>query len=450
MRQKLSHDLEDGWKVEWESVVLNGRERDEKVWRDPAAPGKRLVGDAQALTHVKMRLAAATVQRRAAAEAAAKMAADAKAAEEASAASVAALAAKVAVTNDPNAMVSLGAQMEAARADLQEKREWAACRRRSGDGAGESRDFQPAVAQARVRRRRDSRGQTQTRERERWDVRRPGAALDDGGHPGRGARFPRGFRPAPGGRRFEPCGARARDARRVLRQASASVHVHARGPRGGGAPAARGARIRGDGRASRPGVARAALRAQQRQGGNLADREYKRFFSPGGKRFESAGAIVAHVLDFKRRSVAVEGEAAKSPEQVEQERIEDEAFSKEEAAARRELIKQVFEETGVMLGANWRVAMERSWSATKRKLVGRMRFFAPDAKKFSSKADVVEHVERQVRSGKLKRHSAPTRPRAAAAPISARLARGQATSTSATARRKPPRSSPSAPRKSPG
>ena len=25
--------------------------------------------------------------------------------------------------------------------------------------------------------------------------------------------------------------------------------------------------------------------------GNLADREYKRFFSPGGKRFESAGAI---------------------------------------------------------------------------------------------------------------------------------------------------------------
>ena len=53
--------------------------------------------------------------------------------------------------------------------------------------------------------------------------------------------------------------------------------------------------------------------------GNLADREYKRFFSPGGKRFESAGAIVAHVLDFKRRSVAVEGEAAKSPEQVEQE-----------------------------------------------------------------------------------------------------------------------------------
>ena len=131
------------------------------------------------------------------------------------------------------------------------------------------------------------------------------------------------------------------------------------------------------------------------------------------------------MLDFKRRSVAVEGEAAKSPEQVEQERIEDEAFSKEEAAARRELIKQVFEETGVMLGANWRVAMERSWSATKRKLVGRMRFFAPDAKKFSSKADVVEHVERQVRSGKLKRHSAPTRPRAAAAPISARLARSQ-------------------------
>ena len=141
------------------------------------------------------------------------------------------------------------------------------CRRRSGDGAGESRDFQPAVAQARVRRRRDSRGQTQTRERERWDVRRPGAALDDGGHPRRGARFPRGFRPAPGGRRFEPCGPRARDARRVLRQASASVHVHARGPRGGGAPATRGARIRGDGRASRPGVARAALRAQQRQGG---------------------------------------------------------------------------------------------------------------------------------------------------------------------------------------
>jgi hypothetical protein len=98
VRQKLCHDLEDGWKVEWETTVLNGRERDEKVWRDPAAPGKRLVGDAQALTHVKMRLAAATVQRRAAAEAAAKMAADAKAAEEMAAASVAALAAEVAST----------------------------------------------------------------------------------------------------------------------------------------------------------------------------------------------------------------------------------------------------------------------------------------------------------------------------------------------------------------
>ena len=38
VRQKLSHDLEEGWTVTWEPDVSNGRERDEKVWRDPAAP----------------------------------------------------------------------------------------------------------------------------------------------------------------------------------------------------------------------------------------------------------------------------------------------------------------------------------------------------------------------------------------------------------------------------
>jgi hypothetical protein len=75
--------------------------------------------------------------------------------------------------------------------------------------------------------------------------------------------------------------------------------------------------------------------------GNIADREYKRFFSPGGKRFESAGAIVSHVLDFKKRAICVEGEATKSPEQLETERVEDEQFTAQEAAARRELIKQV-------------------------------------------------------------------------------------------------------------
>ena len=426
VRQKLSHDLEDGWKVEWESVVLNGRERDEKVWRDPAAPGKRLVGDAQALTHVKMRLAAATVQRRAAAEAAAKMAADAKAAEEASAASVAALAAKVAVTNDPNAMVSLGAQMEAARADLQEKREWAAFAAAEAETArgkvaisnlqSPKRGFGVGATPAGKHRRVSANGGTfAVPALPSTTAVTPGAARVSlgGSAPHQavgGSNLAARARATPGASSGKPLplsmftpADREEEARRQLVE-----RVYAE----------TGVRLGPEWRV------RLSVHSNGKEG-NLADREYKRFFSPGGKRFESAGAIVAHVLDFKRRSVAVEGEAAKSPEQVEQERIEDEAFSKEEAAARRELIKQVFEETGVMLGANWRVAMERSWSATKRKLVGRMRFFAPDAKKFSSKADVVEHVERQVRSGKLKRHSAPTRPRAAAAPISARLARSQ-------------------------
>ena len=426
VRQKLSHDLEDGWKVEWEPTVLNGRERDEKVWRDPAAPGKRLVGDAQALTHVKMRLAAATVQRRAAAEAAAKMAADAKKAEEAASANVAALAAKVAVTGDPNAMVSLGAQMEAARADLQEKREWAAFAAAEAETArgkvaisnlqSPKRGFGVGATPAGKHRRVSANGGTfAVPALPSTAAVTPGAArVSLGGsapHQAVGGSNPAArARATPGASSGKPLSLsmftpadREEEARRQLVE-----RVYAE----------TGVRLGPEWRV------RLSVHSNGKEG-NLADREYKRFFSPGGKRFESAGAIVAHVLDFKRRSVAVEGEAAKSPEQVEQERIEDEAFSKEEAAARRELIKQVFEETGVMLGANWRVAMERSWSATKRKLVGRMRFFAPDAKKFSSKADVVEHVERQVRSGKLKRHSAPTRPRVAAAPISARLARSQ-------------------------
>ena len=423
VRQKLCHDLEDGWKVEWETTVLNGRERDEKVWRDPAAPGKRLVGDAQALTHIKMRLAAATVQRRAAAEAAAKMAADAKAAEEMAAASVAALAAEVAATGDPSAMVALGAKMEAARADLQEKREWAAFAAAEAETArmkvanpnlpSPKRGFGVGATPAGKNRRASANAGTfavpappsTTAATPRGDAgvlfKQTHAQTVGGSNPA----YPRSTPGASSGKpvslsMFTPAD-REEEARRQLVE-----RVYAE----------TGVRLGPEWRV------RLSVHSNGKEG-NLADREYKRFFSPGGKRFESAGAIVAHVLDFKKRAMAVEGEAAKSPEQVEAERVEDEEFSKQEAAARRELIKQVFEETGVMLGANWRVAMERSWSATKRKLVGRMRFFAPDAKKFSSKADVVEHVERQVRSGKLKRHSAPTRPRAAAAPISARLAR---------------------------
>ena len=425
VRQKLHHDLEEGWTVAWEPAVVNGRERDEKVWRDPAAPGKRLVGDAQALTHVKMRLAAATVQRRAAAEAATKMAADAKAAEETAAARVASLAAAVAATGDPSAMVSLGADMEAARADLQEKREWAAF------AAAEAETARAKIANPNSSvlspRRGFGVGATPSGKRDRRAsanagtfavpappsthaaAATPGAARVSVSAAGGSNPAARLFsRATPGASSGKPASAsmstpesREEEARRQLVE-----RVYAE----------TGVRLGPEWRV------RLSVHSNGKEG-NLADREYKRFFSPGGKRFESAGAIVAHVLDFKKRAMAVEGEAAKSPEQVEAERVEDEEFSKQEAAARRELIKQVFEETGVMLGANWRVAMERSWSATKRKLVGRMRFFAPDAKKFSSKADVVEHVERQVRSGKLKRHSAPTRPRAAAAPISARLAR---------------------------
>ena len=98
MEMKLDHELEDGWRVEWEPGA-NGRE--EKVYYDPAAPGKKLLGDAMALTHVKMRLAALAVQQRAAAEAAAKMAADAKGEERAAAEAYAAVAAKIAVSSGP-------------------------------------------------------------------------------------------------------------------------------------------------------------------------------------------------------------------------------------------------------------------------------------------------------------------------------------------------------------
>ena len=122
MEMKLDHELEDGWRVEWEPGA-NGRE--EKVYYDPAAPGKKLLGDAMALTHVKMRLAALAVQQRAAAEAAAKMAADAKGEERAAAEAYAAVAAKIAVSSDPATMVQLGAEMDAARDALRQKSEWA-------------------------------------------------------------------------------------------------------------------------------------------------------------------------------------------------------------------------------------------------------------------------------------------------------------------------------------
>lgn len=416
IRAKLNHDLEDGWRCEWETIVRNGRELSEKVWRDPLAPGKRLAGDAQAMTHVKMRLAAATVQRRAAAEAATKMAADAKQAEEKANQNIKRIGELVAKISDPEKQLALGVEMEAARADLAEKREWCVFAHAEAD-----------VARKKI---------------QNPNLQSPKRAFGVGGTPmGNGTKAHHQYRNLSHGGFQVP----------ALPSASVKTTPGARGlaltnPRS--TPSASGAALSlsmftpadREEEARRQLVERVYAETGVRLGpewrvklsvhsngkeGNIADRAYKRFFSPGGKRFESAGAIVAHVLDFKKRAMSVEGEAAKSPEQLEEERVEDEEFSKQEAAARRELIKQVFEETGVMLGANWRVSMERSWSTTKRKMVGRMRFFAPDAKKFSSKADVVEHVERQVRSGKLKRHSAPSRPRSQAAPISAKLLRNQ-------------------------
>ena len=46
------HELEDGWRVEWEEAGRRG----EKVFYDPMAPGTKLRGEAAALTHVKNRL----------------------------------------------------------------------------------------------------------------------------------------------------------------------------------------------------------------------------------------------------------------------------------------------------------------------------------------------------------------------------------------------------------
>ena len=376
MEMKLDHELEEGWRVEWEPGA-NGRE--EKVYYDPAAPGKRLLGDAMALTHVKMRLAALAVQLRAAAEAAAKMATDAKAEERAAAEAYAAVAAQIAVSSDPATMVQLGAAMDAARDALRQKSEWAVFAAEQATAAAQK--LSPAER----------------------------AKLAAGQSSGSGS------------------GSGSDAARALPAPASASVPALP-APKAASTP---GTATKTPVGASKEERARVELveRVYSETGVRLgpdwqvtyrpkSDGTFHRYiFSPGGKRFLSGTALVNHVKDFKARAMAVEGEAIKSPEQIERERIEDEEFSKEEATARRELLKQVFDETGVMLGANWRVSMERSWSTAKRRMVGRMRFFAPapENKKFSSKADVVDFVERQVRRGKLRRHSAPKRPRGVSA-----------------------------------
>ena len=376
MEMKLDHELEEGWRVEWEPGA-NGRE--EKVYYDPAAPGKKLLGDAMALTHVKMRLAALAVQLRAAAEAAAKMATDAKAEERAAAEAYAAVAAQIAVSSDPATMVQLGAAMDAARDALRQKSEWAVFA--AEQAAAAAQKLSPAER----------------------------AKLAAGQSSGSGS------------------GSGSDAARALPAPASASVPALP-APKAASTP---GTATKTPVGASKEERARVELveRVYSETGVRLgpdwqvtyrpkSDGTFHRYiFSPGGKRFLSGTALVNHVKDFKARAMAVEGEAIKSPEQIERERIEDEEFSKEEATARRELLKQVFDETGVMLGANWRVSMERSWSTAKRRMVGRMRFFAPapENKKFSSKADVVDFVERQVRRGKLRRHSAPKRPRGVSA-----------------------------------
>ena len=363
MEMKLDHELEDGWRVEWEPGA-NGRE--EKVYYDPAAPGKKLLGDAMALTHVKMRLAALAVQQRAAAEAAAKMAADAKGEERAAAEAYAAVAAKIAVSSDAATMVRLGAEMDAARDALRQKSEWAVF---AAEQAASAAQKLPPAERAKLGSGSESVPALPAPEA----ATTPGTATKS----------------TPGTATKTPVGATKEERARM--ELVERVYGET------------GVRLGPDWRVTyRP----------------KSDGSFHRFiFSPGGKKFLSGTALVNHVKDFKARAMAVEGEAVKSPEQMERERIEDEEFSKEEATARRELLKQVFDETGVMLGANWRVSMERSWSAAKRRMVGRMRFFAPgpENKKFSSKADVVDFVERQVRRGKLKRHSAPKRPRGVSA-----------------------------------
>ena len=319
-----------------------------------------------ALTHVKMRLAALAVQQRAAAEAAAKMAADAKGEERAAAEAYAAV---------PSPRKSPSPRTR--RRWSNSARRWTPRETRSGKN--------PSGPSSPRNRRRRRRGSLPPAERAiaRFGVRRRCSRASASGV----GVCPRARAPAstPGTATKTPVGATKEERARV--ELVERVYGET------------GVRLGPDWRVTyRP----------------KSDGSFHRFiFSPGGKKFLSGTALVNHVKDFKARAMAVEGEAVKSPEQMERERIEDEEFSKEEATARRELLKQVFDETGVMLGANWRVSMERSWSAAKRRMVGRMRFFAPgpENKKFSSKADVVDFVERQVRRGKSPTLGAQTTPR---------------------------------------
>jgi len=358
VKAKLAHDLEDGWSVTWETSNANGRDRDEKVWRDPLAPQKRLVGDAQALTHVKMRLAAATVQRRAAAVAATKMAADAKTAEEKCEVSFGKLAAEVTKTSDPAAMLVLSQKMETARADLSEKREWALFAQQEADTAL-SKIAAPANLVSPKRSLGVGATPLETAGKSR-DYRR-------NSHNFTVPQLPSAVAASPGGSRgvLVLTGPKGKGLSQSPHSASLIAHTRltlssftlSATPVSAAAlalamftPADR------EEEARRQLVERVYAETGVRLGpdwrvkmsvhsngkeGNIADREYKRFFSPGGKRFESAGAIVSHVLDFKKRAICVEGEATKSPEQLETERVEDEQFTAQEAAARRELIKQV-------------------------------------------------------------------------------------------------------------
>ena len=113
---KLDVELEYGWRVAWEDDA--GKEV--KTFYDPAAPGKKLRGDKDAITHVKAKtLRAAAAE----AEAAAANAAAAAAAARARAAKVAADLAELEAEEEFEAIKAAAeAQTAAARRALEEKK----------------------------------------------------------------------------------------------------------------------------------------------------------------------------------------------------------------------------------------------------------------------------------------------------------------------------------------
>ena len=100
-------------------------------------------------------------------------------------------------------------------------------------------------------------------------------------------------------------------------------------------------------------------------------------FSPGGKKFLSGTALVNHVKDFKARAMAVEERRSNPPSRWSANASRTRSFPRRRRRRAAGSSSRCLTRRGVMLGANWRVSMGRSWSAAKRRMVGRMRFFAP-------------------------------------------------------------------------